>query len=291
MRSAWKTRVAGWIRALARVRPGATRSTSAASSSAVVDRARSVGRRRWPGRSGPPGAPRRSAGRAPPARGRRASRAARRPGRRRLVSKRMSSGPPVRMPKPRSASASWKLDRPRSNSRPSTAAKPAAGATVAELAEVRLAEHEPVAEPGAQPGAGPWRWPPHRRRDRGGGHQGLSLPGSVRCAHRRRAWRRSEGCRKLARVASRPPLPAPDGALPSSRPSIAVRRSRAGPWKRMWCGRSDPEPGEMGGEGIRVLHRLAVVVPGGRRPDLGVVAGPDDDRVAGQPERRAATPG
>ena len=37
----------------------------------------------------------------------------------------------MRKPKPRSRSASWKLDSPRSNSAPSTAPKPAAGATAA----------------------------------------------------------------------------------------------------------------------------------------------------------------
>ena len=58
----------------------------------------------------------------------------------------MSSGPPVRIPKPRSRSASWKLDRPRSNRSPSTAPKPAAGATVGELPEVRLAQDQAIAE-------------------------------------------------------------------------------------------------------------------------------------------------
>ena len=64
----------------------------------------------------------------------------------------MSSGPPARKPKPRSRSASWKLDSPRSNRAPSTAPKPAAGATVAELAEVGLAKDESVAVARAETG-------------------------------------------------------------------------------------------------------------------------------------------
>ncbi len=66
----------------------------------------------------------------------------------RLVSKRMSSGPPVRKPNPRSRSASWNEDRPRSNRAPSTAPNPAAGATSASSPEVRLTEDQPVAEGG-----------------------------------------------------------------------------------------------------------------------------------------------
>ena len=66
----------------------------------------------------------------------------------RVVSKRMSSGPPARKPKPRSRSASWNDDSPRSNSAPSTAPKPAPGATVGQLPEVRPAQDQAVAVAG-----------------------------------------------------------------------------------------------------------------------------------------------
>ena len=64
----------------------------------------------------------------------------------------MSSGPPARNPKPRSVSASWKLESPRSNRQPSASAKPASGATRGEFAEVRLAQDESVAEARAESG-------------------------------------------------------------------------------------------------------------------------------------------
>ena len=150
MRRAWKTRVAGWMRRRRwRGFGGATRSMRAASSSAVA-----IGR-------GPPGLD----DRAGDAAGlrllavaaeqggqlgvRRGSRAARRRERRGSCRSACRAG---RRPGSRSrarVSASWKLDRPRSNrqavdrrrSRPS-------GATVGELAEVRLAQDEAIAEPG-----------------------------------------------------------------------------------------------------------------------------------------------
>ncbi len=68
--------------------------------------ARSCGHRRSRGRSAAPSAPRRIVGRGRSARRRRARRGARTPERRDSVSKRMSSGPPARKPKPRLLSAS-----------------------------------------------------------------------------------------------------------------------------------------------------------------------------------------
>ena len=49
----------------------------------------------------------------------------------------------------------------------------------------------------------------------------------------------------------------------------------------------DPQPFEGFGERLRVVDCPAVVVPPGGRPDLGVIAGPDDDGLALEPDRVA----
>ena len=189
----------------------------------------------------------------------------------------MSSGPPVRKPKPRSRSASWNDDRPRSNSAPSTASKPAAGATVGQLAEVRLAQDEPVAEP--RPAARrPGRSRPGRRRARGRGRRGWRPPGSARCAHRRRPSRRSGGCRAPVRASQGPRPASPAGALA---PSL-LHESVADPERTLEAHvvrRQIPRPAMALGERVGVVEAPAVVGPAGRRPDLRVVAGPEHERL------------
>ncbi len=108
-------------------------------------RARPGGRRRWRGRSAAPSAPRRSGGRGRSARPRRATRAARPPGRRATCRSACRAGR-------RSGSRSRARGRPAGSStgRGRTGSRrrrrsPPSGATFAELAEVRLSQDEPVA--------------------------------------------------------------------------------------------------------------------------------------------------
>ena len=77
------------------------------------------------------------------------------------------------------------------------------------------AQDQPVAEP-REPVARPGRSPPGPRPGPARGRRGWRPPGSARCAHRRRPWRRSAGCRG-AGTGSRGPRPAsPASALPPS---------------------------------------------------------------------------
>ena len=62
----------------------------------------------------------------------------------------MSSGPPARKPKPRSVSASWSLERPRSNSAPSTVLEARLAGDRREFAEVGLAQDQAIPETGAE---------------------------------------------------------------------------------------------------------------------------------------------
>ena len=63
--------------------------------------------------------------------------------------------------------------------------------------------------------------------------------------------------------------------------STLVDRIPSGPWKRMWC-ELDPEPFEGLGQLLRVVECLAVGRPGGRDPDLGVIARADDDGLVAE---------
>src|SRR6478609_961910 len=192
----------------------------------------------------------------------------------------MSSGPPVRKPKPRSRSASWKLESPRSKSIPSTAPKPASGATVASSRK--------------------FAWRRTRRSPNRGWRRPATLAMAAPSASRPR--RRPSGsvaprirsvCPPPPRVASIWRLPgagasidmtstAMTGMCPTSiSPPPFVDRIPSGPWKRMWC-ELDPEALEGLGQLLRVGEGLAVGRPGRRDPDLCVVAGADDDGVAGE---------
>src|SRR6478735_5135390 len=130
IRSAWKTRVAGWVRRRTLGFGGDSRSMSAARSSAdsigAVTRAATIALAYFHADGSSPYL--RNSAASSSADSVASSSAAGTP---RVASKRMSSGPPVRNPKPRARSASWNDESPRSNSIPSTAPKPAAGATVA----------------------------------------------------------------------------------------------------------------------------------------------------------------
>src|SRR5829696_7435344 len=274
MRSAWNTRVAGCVRRRRRGFGGDSPSMSAASSSAVctgaVARAATMAFAYFHADGSSPylrnSAAISSAGSVA------SSSAAGTP---RVASNRMSSGPPVRKPNPRSGSASWKELSPRSNSIPSTAPKPAAGATL----------------------------PTSRKLDRRRTRRSPNRPS--RCATRwMAAWSASSprtrpsglAASRIRSVCPPPPTVASMWRLPGSGdrvtrtssgitgrcpssitpPSVGCG-SRADPGSA--CGAtSDPQTGDRVGERV-ALERPAVVLPPGGSPDLRVVPRTEDQRL------------
>ena len=218
-----------------------TRSTRAASSSAVCDRCRPCGRRRWPWRSATPTAPRRSGGRA---------RRARRPSR---VASSSTAGTPrdgVEAHVERAAgaeaeaavrSASWKLTRAR-------------GRTARRRRRRSRRPAPPRRARGSSPGAGPggrrtreadrrrWRWPPasaSRPRTRPSGLAASRIrsvcppPPTVASI-----WRLPGAGARVSMTSSGMHRQVP--FLHHS--STAGRRIPSGPWKRMWCDVRSPGP-------------------------------------------------
>ena len=238
----------GRARRARRARPAPRRSRSGPSR----------GRRRWPWRSSTRTAPRRTGGTARPARRRRASRAARRPARRASC---RSACRAARRPGSRSRARGRRAgsdDSPRSNSAPSTAPKPASGATVGELPEVRLAQDQAIAEAGqADPDALDGGRVGVEAEDAAIGAGGLQDPLGVPTAAERgvdlkAAGRRGEGLDDLVRHHRQVPF------LHLS--STVWLRIPSGPWKRMWCDVRSP------GRRWRRRRRTGPRGPGCSRP-------------------------
>ena len=255
---------------------GPRRSRSAASSA----------RRRSPSRSATPTAPRRSVRNS--AASSSASRVARssEAGTPRVVSKRMSSGPPVRKPKPRSRSASWNEDRPRSNSIPSTAPKPAAGATSAscrKFAGAGRAGRRTAARRMATRSIAAWSASSPRTRPSGLAASRIRSvcppPPTVASI-----WRLPG-----AGTGSRGPRPAsPAGALP---PSL-LHRSVADPERTLEAHvvrRQIPRPA-IASVKASPSRRLAVGLPAAGCPHLGVIAGAEDQRLVLEAGEAAQVP-
>ena len=117
---------------------------------------------------------------------------------------------------------------------PSTAPKPASGATSVELPEVRLAQDQPVAEPRPQPGvdSGDGR-PVGIEAEEAAIRVGrLQDPLGVPTAADRGVDLKAAGSRREHRMTSS----ASTGRCPSFiSPPPTGRRIPSGPWKRMWC--------------------------------------------------------
>src|SRR3954452_5510184 len=275
IRRAWNTRVAAWVRRRTRGFGGERRSMSAASSSAVstgaVARAATIALAYFQAEGSSPYL-RNSAASSSAERVARSSEA----GTPRLVSTRMSSGPPARKPKPRSRSASWKELRPRSNRSPSTRPNPASGATSPSSRKFdrRSTRRSPTRA--------------SRARTRSIASSSASSPRtrpSGLAASRIRSvcpppptvasiWRLPGRGDRVSRTS-----PAITGRCPSSitPPSVGCG-SRADPGSA--CGAtSDPQPGDGVGERL-AFQPAAVVLPASGRPDLGVVARAEDERLA-----------
>ena len=195
------------------------------------------------------------------------------------MSKRMSSGPPVRMPKPRSRVGQLEARQPEVEQAAVDGVEAVVGRDGRELAEVRLAEDEAIAEPGPEAGVDPGDGRPigvetEEAAIRVGR---LQDPLGVPTAAEGRVDLEAAGSRREHRDdLLRQHRQVPFLHLSSTHRSADPERTLEAHVVR----RSDAEAAEVLGEDVGVLELLAVAVPALGRPDLGVVARADDDGLA-----------